>query len=162
MPWLIVGAAPPLHAGLLLSRRAHRHLMQPAVRCHRARLLRERLPRYAAAAAPLTDHLHKMLPAGHCHTLHPGHLRLPRYSAAAAPLTHDLDMMLPAEHCHKICWNVAERVVSRAEVLHICAFNAEHSRRFKEAFVYMFAVPHQVGKLQGHDYHKYYCNSIVF
>ena len=59
------------------------------------------------------------------------------------------------------CWNVAERVVSRAE----CSAHLripEHSRRFKEAFVYMFAVPHQVGKLQGHDYHKYYCNSIVF
>ena len=28
------------------------------------------------------------------------------------------------------CWNVVERVVSRAEVLHICAFSPEHSRRF--------------------------------
>ena len=60
------------------------------------------------------------------------------------------------------CWKVAERMVFRAEVLHTRAFHAECSRRFIEPFVYMFAVPHQVGKLQGHDYHKYYYKPIVF
>ena len=32
---------------------------------------------------------------------------------------------------------------------------------FFEAFIYIFAAPRQVRKIQGHEYPRYYCNPIV-